>query len=70
MSNVERQRRFRGCHPGYFNRYHPRRRAPEKDAAVQLLASATASSVTPADIQPPAALPTLPPAPTFLGDNI
>ena len=27
MSNVERQRRFRARHPGYFNKYNGRRKA-------------------------------------------
>jgi hypothetical protein len=34
MSNLERQRRFRASHPGYFNKYNARRRA-KKTAIVE-----------------------------------
>jgi hypothetical protein len=50
MSNVQRQRRFRARHPGYFQRYHARQKA-----AIAALQAAPA--------EPAAAEPLMLPAP-------
>lgn len=51
MSNLERQRRFRAAHPGYFRKYKTRRRPDWKAAYAAALAAASANVATP---EPPA----------------
>ena len=56
MSNVERQRRFRKRHPGYYGRYHRRRKAAADRTRAIMEANAQAN--TPAAV--PATAPALP----------
>ncbi len=49
MSNIERQRRFRERHPGYYDRYHASRRARIKanGAAMAMATETVAEKVQP-----------------------
>src|SRR5687767_10347705 len=44
MSNAERQRKFRESHPGYFRKYHARKRAMAKAVRARMLAEAQAAA--------------------------
>jgi hypothetical protein len=52
MTNAERQRNFRESHPGYYARIQRSKRALEKLAAEQYLASLRAAAAEAADATP------------------
>jgi hypothetical protein len=58
MSNAERQRKFREANPGYFRKYHARRKAIRKHAAQRIAAEAAATAAAGAALAPAESIPT------------
>ena len=72
MSNVERQRRFRERHPGYYGRLHRKRKAgikarlAQQRAAAQAQAQAQAQAEAQAPLAATRPVPPEPPVPLML----